>query len=284
MEHRRVRAKGIELHTVLAGQGPPIVLLHGFPETWFCWRHVIPLLESDFTVIAPDLRGYGDSDKPLHGYDKGTMATDIHELVHALGHSEVTLVGHDRGARVAHRYALDFSSEVKSVALLDILPTDHVFESMGADVARRYWHWIFQLVPELPEKLIAADLESYMRTIFQRFGAEPDAEGWREYLRVNGNPDAVRGFLSDYRAAYYEDFPRQRSEHAAGVRIQVPVLVLWGADGNLGKDPVVEVWTDRAVSVRGRALDCGHYLPEERPDEVAQAIRQMALAPGKHQS
>lgn len=280
MEHRRVRANGIELHVVVAGQGPPVVLLHGFPETWFCWRRVIPLLESDFTVIAPDLRGYGDSDKPLDGYDKDTMAADIHELVHALGHHEVTLVGHDRGARVAHRYALDFPTEVTSVALLDILPTDHVFESMGADVARRYWHWIFQLVPELPEKLIAADLESYMRTIFQRFGAEPDAGGWNEYLRVNSNPDAVRGFLSDYRAAYYEDFPRQKAEHAAGVRIQAPVLVLWGAEGNLGSDPVLEVWMDRAVSVRGRALDCGHYLPEERPYEVAEAIRQMASSGG----
>ncbi len=263
---------------MVAGDGPPVVLLHGFPETWFCWRHVIPLLETEFTVIAPDLRGYGESDKPATGYDKGTMAADIRDLVRRLGHREVTLVGHDRGARVAHRYVLDYPSEVTSVALLDILPTDYVFDSMGADVARRYWHWIFQLVPDLPERLIAADLRSCMATIFRRFGAEPDDEGWNEYLRVNDNADAIRGFLSDYRAAYYEDAPRQRQEHAAGVRIEVPVLALWGAKGNLGADPVLEVWKTRARSVHGRALDCGHYLPEERPTEVAAAIRELALS------
>lgn len=235
------------------------------------------ILEAEFTVIAPDLRGYGDSDKPADGYDKGTMAGDIRALVRALGHQKVTLVGHDRGARVAHRYSLDYPSEVTSVALLDILPTDYVFDSMGADVARRYWHWIFQLVPELPEKLIAADLRSYMETIFKRFGAEPDQEGWNEYLRVNANPDNIRGFLSDYRAAYYEDAPRQRQEHAAGLNIEVPVLVLWGVHGNLGADPVLEVWQTRARSVHGRALECGHYLPEEKPAEVAVAIRELAL-------
>ena len=278
MEHRRVKANGIELHAVIAGSGPPVVLLHGFPQTWLCWRHVIPLLESDYTVIAPDLRGYGESDKPTQGYDKGTMAADIHDLVRRLGHERITLVGHDRGGRVAHRYALDYPAEVSSVALLDILPTDHVFGTMDADVARRYWHWIFHLVPELPERLIAADLRSYLRTIFQRFGAEPDGEGWNEYLRVNGTADAIRGFLSDYRAAYYEDFPRQRKEHEAGVRLQVLVLVLWGALGNLGHDAVLDVWKERAVSVRGWALDCGHYIPEERPAELARAVRELASA------
>ncbi len=279
-EHRRVHANGIDLHVVLSGSGPPVVLLHGFPQSWFCWRHVIPLLAPHFQVIAPDLRGYGDSDKPAGGYDKGTMAADIRALVHALGHRRITLVGHDRGARVAHRYALDYPQELQGVALLDILPTDHVFGSMDADVARRYWHWIFHLVPRLPERLIAADVGSYLETLFARFGAGSDQEGWTEYLRIYRDPEAIRGFLLDYRAAYAEDFPRQALEYAAGVRLQVPLLVLWGAKGNLSQDPVLAVWQERSSAVEGRALDCGHYLPEERPVQVAEAIIALA-APGR---
>jgi len=276
LEHRTVRANGIDLHVVLAGAGPTMVLLHGFPQTWFCWRRVIPRLSARFQVIAPDLRGYGDSEKPPAGYDKGTMAADIHALLRVLGHDRVTLAGHDRGARVAHRYALDYPDAVHAVALLDILPTDHVFGTMDADVARRYWHWIFQLIPELPERLISADVAAYLRTLFVRYGAEPDPDGWREYLRIYRDPEAIRGFLSDYRAAYLEDFPRQAREYAAGVRLTVPTLVLWGAQGNLGRDPVLEIWRRRGPRVEGRALDCGHYLPEERPAEVAAEL--MALA------
>jgi pimeloyl-ACP methyl ester carboxylesterase len=276
LEHRRIRANGIDLHTVLAGSGPPVVLLHGFPQTWFCWRRVIPLLVPHFRVIAPDLRGYGESDRPAKGYDKATMAADIRALVQALGHDEITLVGHDRGARVAHRYALDHPQELTGVGLLDILPTDHVFGTMDADLARRYWHWIFHLVPELPEQLIAADVQAYLRSLFVRFGAEPDREGWEEYLRIYRDREAIRGFLSDYRAAYYEDFPRQAQEHASGRRLEVPTLVLWGAQGNLGKDPVLDIWRQRGRRVDGHALDCGHYLPEERPAEVAEEITRLA--------
>ncbi len=276
LEHRRLLANGIDQHVVLAGSGPAVVLLHGFPQSWFCWRRVIPLLAPRFRVIVPDLRGYGESARPAGGYDKGTMAADIHELVRALGQAEITLVGHDRGARVAHRYALDYAQEVRGVGLLDILPTDHVFGTMDADRARRYWHWIFHLVPELPERLIAADVPAYLRTLFVRFGAEPDREGWEEYLRVYCDPGAIRGFLSDYRAAYHEDFPRQAQEHARGLRLEVPTLVLWGAQGNLGKDRVLDVWRQRGRQVDGHALDCGHYLPEERPAEVAAAIARLA--------
>lgn len=265
-------------------EAAPLVLLHGFPQTWLMWRLVLPALMARHHVVAVDLRGYGDSAKPAGpvGYDKGRMAADIHALVGQLGLARPVLVGHNRGGRVARRYALDWPGELAGVALLDILPAEWVYDELtAAEVARRYWHWVFHLVPELPERLIDGHEEVYLERFFARTPGLLErlrADGaWLEYRRAWLQPGAVAAALNDYRATYTIDVPRYRAERAAGRRLAPPCLLLWGDRGNLADQRVLEIWRAVASDVRGAAIaDCGHYLPEERPEAVAGHLLQFA--------
>lgn len=285
--HSEVTVNDVRLHYVQGGKDTtaPLVLLHGFPQSWLMWRLILPELMSRHFVIAADLRGYGDSEKPPSeaGHDQATKASDIHTLVQDLGLERVVLIGHDRGARVARRYALDYPDGLAGVALLDILPEEHIYDALTADeIARRYWHWVFHLVPELPERLILGREDVYLERFFGRrpaFFERLRSDGaYQEYRRAFLQPGAVEAALADYRETHEVDVPRYRAERAAGVGMTVPVALLWGDGGNLAGQPVPEIWGEVATDVR-RAVeieDCGHYLPEERPEIVAEHLLRFA--------
>ncbi len=268
---------GVRLHYRLGGAGPPVVLLHGWPQTGHCWRAVAGPLAADHTVIVPDLRGYGASDKATTGFDKRTMAADISALVRSLGFDRVAVVGHDRGGRVAHRWALDRPEEVERVAVLDIAPTRASWQAMDGDLGVKYWHWLFHRQPDLPERLAGADVEGYLRYFLEKWtyareGLDPAAIA--EYVRAFSQPGALRCGFDDYRADP-TDIAHDDADWAAGNRVRVPLLALWGADGVMGTTlPILDLWREYADDVRGRALErCGHFLPEERPDEVVDELR-----------
>lgn len=285
--HHDATVNGVRLHYVLAGEetADPLVLLHGFPQSWLMWRLVLPALSERHFVVAVDLRGYGDSQKPPReaGHDQGTKASDVRDLVRHLDLERTVMIGHDRGARVARRYALDYPDDLAGVALLDILPVEHVYDALTAgEAARRYWHWIFHLVPELPEQLIAGREDAYLERFFGRMPGFLDrlrCDGaYEEYRRVFLQPGALVAALEDYRSTYEVDVPRYRAERAAGVRVTVPVALMWGDRGNLAGQPVPEIWREVATDVRGAVEieECGHYLPEERPEIVAEYLLRFA--------
>ncbi len=260
------------------GSGPVIVLLHGWPQTWYEWRFLIPALADHYTVVAPDLRGYGLSDKPRGGSDKRTMAADVRELSRSLGHERVTLIGHDRGARVAHRYALDYPDEVDKVAFLDILPTRATFQRTDATLARGYWHWFFHLQPDLPELLVGPNIEAYLRYFFERWTdnrAAFDEATVAEYVRTFSAPGALRAGFDDHRASFPDDMAADEADAAAGRKLAMPVLVLWGAAGLINTLPVLDVWREYSEDVRGGPIrECGHFLPEEQPQLVLAWLRE----------
>ncbi len=285
--HGDATVNGVRLHYVRAGDeaADPLVLLHGFPQSWIMWRMVLPALAERYSVVAVDLRGYGDSEKPPRGagHDHGTKASDLRALVRHLDLERVVMIGHDRGARVARRYALDYPNDLAGVALLDILPEEHIYDALTADeIARRYWHWVFHLVPELPERLILGREDVYLERFFGRrpaFFERLRSDGaYGEYRRAFLQPGAVEAALADYRETYEVDVPRYRAERAAGVGMTVPVALLWGDGGNLAGQPVPEIWGEVATDVRSTVEieDCGHYLPEERPEIVAEHLLRFA--------
>lgn len=268
-------APGVRLHYRRQGAGPPMVLLHGFPQTGFMWRKVMPALAARHTVVAPDLRGYGDSDKPATGYDKRTMAADIATLIRTLGLGPVVLAGHDRGARVAHRFALDHPGLLTHLVLLDIAPTLEVFERMDAAGARERWHWLFHLVPDLPEALLAGREELYIRALIRLWAYDPSAieeEAVQEYVRCFRLPGAVRAAMEDYRAGAGIDLEHDRADRDRKVR--VPTLVLWGGAGRPPQAAdMLATWKTRCEAVEGGPIpECGHFIPEEAPAALLQAL------------
>ncbi len=269
---------GVRLHYRRLGAGPGVVLLHGFPQTGHMWRKVMPALAERFTVVAPDLRGYGDSDRPARGYDKRTMAADIVELIDTLGLGSVVLVGHDRGARVAHRLALDHPSRPTHLVLLDIAPTWDVFARIDQVSARRVWHWFFHQVPDLPEALLAGREEIYLRYCYRTWTHNPAAieeEAIQEYLRCFRQPGAMRAALEDYRAGATVDLEHDGADRDR--KVSVPTLVLWGAARTAQSSDMLGVWKARCERVEGRAiLGSGHFIPEEQPTAVIEAIRAFA--------
>ncbi len=286
LEHGRVEVDDVWLHYVRGGANTaePLVLLHGFPQSWLMWRLILPDLLARHHVVAIDLRGYGDSAKPAGagGYDKGTMARDIRAVVRALDLAVPVVIGHDRGGRVARRYALDYPDALRGLALLDILPVEYVYDRLtAAEIGERYWHWIFHLVPELPERLIDGHEEEYLEQFFAR---SPDllarlrADGsWREYRRCWLQAGAVEAALNDYRATFRQDVPHYRAARQSGQRLAAPTLILWGNRGNLANQPVLDIWREVATDVRGQAIaQCGHYLPEEQPEVVAAHLLRFA--------
>jgi haloacetate dehalogenase len=275
MEQRVVRANGIRINAWLGGKGAPVVLLHGYPQTGQMWRKVAPGLLEDFTVVCPDLRGYGDSDKPRDGYDKRTMARDIHVLMESLGHKRYAAVGHDRGGRVAHRLALDYPNAVTGLCVLDIVPTHTVFRDTGRELAAAYWHWFYFQVPDLPELMIGAVPEAFLRYMLRgltfRAGAieEPMVQ---EYLRAFTQPGTIRAGLEDYRAAATRDY--EDDERDLVLKLRCPVLAIWGEYGKMHKIfDVLACWREKAPDVRGHTLPCGHFIPEEAPGELLADLR-----------
>jgi haloacetate dehalogenase len=267
--------EGVRLHYRRAGAGPGLVLLHGFPETSYMWRKVLGPLAERFTVVAPDLRGYGDSDRPAGGYDKRTMAADVVDLVEALALAPVVLVGHDRGARVAHRFALDHPTHLTHLVLLDIAPTYDVFQRMDARSARERWHWLFHLVPDLPEALVAGREEVYLRYCFRAWSQNPAAieeDAIQEYLRCYRQPGALRAAFEDYRAGGSVDLEHDAADRHR--RVRVPTLVLWGGAGRPPQAPdMLAVWRERCERVEGGPVpDSGHFIPEEQPAAFLDAL------------
>ncbi len=271
----RVR-DGVRIHYRRVGSGRGMVLLHGFPETGHMWRRVAPALADRFTVVAPDLRGYGDSDRPATGYDKRSMAADIAEVIQTLGLGPVVLVGHDRGARVAHRFALDHPSLLTHLVLLDIAPTYDVFERMDQHGARARWHWLFHLVPDLPEALTAGREEIYLRYLYGAWSFNPAAieeEAVQEYARCFRQPGAMRAAFEDYRAGATIDLEQDAADRHK--KIGVPTLVLWGGAGRRPQaQDMLGVWRPRCERVEGFAVpECGHFIPEEQPAVLIETIQ-----------
>jgi haloacetate dehalogenase len=265
---------GVRIHYRRMGAGPAMVLLHGYPQTGHMWRKVMPALAERFTVVAPDLRGYGDSDKPARGYDKRTMAADMARLIEALGLAPVALVGHDRGARVAHRLALDHPRLLTHLVLLDIAPTHDVYLATDHEAARVRWHWFFHQIPDLPEALTAGREEIYLRYLYRAWAYNPAAieeEAVAEYVRCFRLPGAMRAGFEDYRAVRV-DVALDATDRDKPVA--APTLVLWGESQRTAQAPdMLAVWRARCRRVEGHAIpDCGHFLPEEQPEAVVTAI------------
>ena len=282
LQEEMAEVGGLRMHYVATGAGPTLVLLHGWPQSSYQWRFLIPRLAESFTVIAPDLRGYGLSDKPPDGYDKRTMAEDVRSLVRRTGSSEVRLVGHDRGARVAHRYALDHPDEVEALAVLDIIPTRAMFRGVNELIAQGYWHWFFHLQPDLPELLVGDRVELYLRYFFERwtYNRPPVEEAIPVYVEAFSRPGALRAGFADYRATVSHDLEHDDESAARGERLTMPVLALWGEKGLTARLPVLEIWRDYADSVEGEGIErCGHFLPEERPKLVGDRLLDFLARP-----
>jgi haloacetate dehalogenase len=280
-ERRLVETSSVAINLVRGGEGPPVLLLHGYPQTLAMWHRVAPPLATEFTVVAADLRGYGDSAKPTGGPDHAAysfraMAQDQVEAMAALGFDRFAVVGHDRGARVAHRMALDHPDRVTLAAVLDIAPTLTMYRATDKDFATGYYHWFFLIQPyDLPERMIGADPDYYLRRKLGQWGQNPDAftaEAMAEYLRCFRDPATIHATCEDYRAAAGIDLAHDEADLRR--RIECPLLALWGAAGLVGRSfDVLAVWRERARQVSGRALPCGHYLPEEAPDQTLAELR-----------
>jgi len=278
---RRIRTSGASINLVTGGEGPPLLLLHGYPETHAMWHKIAPALARDYAVVCPDLRGYGDSSKPKGlpdhaNYSKRAMAQDMAEVMTALGHASFHLAGHDRGARVAHRLARDHGKRVKSLTVLDISPTLKMYESTDKAFATAYYHWFFLIQkPPMPEQMIAGHVPGYVLKRLGRgkAGMSPFARAAvREYERAFRDPRTIHATCEDYRASATIDLEHDRKDLKK--KLRMPVLVLWGGQGVIERlfDPLRD-WREVALDVRGRALDCGHFLPEERPREVLAELR-----------
>jgi len=279
----RIDVAGVRIRAAIgpARDAPAILLLHGYPQTHAIWHRIAPGLAGRFNVVASDLRGYGDSDKPEttadHApYSKRVMAADQVGLMRALGHERFHVVGHDRGARVAHRMAVDYPGAVTRVAVLDIAPTLAMYESTTEAFARAYWHWFFLILPApVPETMMGADPAFLLRAKMAAgsAGMKPFAPAaWAEYERCF-TPEMIHASCEDYRAAASIDLVHDRADREAGRKVRCPLLALWGGQGVIERcfKPMDE-WRRVAEDIRGRSLPAGHYLPEEVPELVTEEL------------
>ena len=278
---QRVQLPDLCINYASAGTGPPILLLHGHPQTHVVWRKVAPrLVEAGYQVIAPDLRGYGDSDKPESDpshlpYSKRVMATDQIALMKHLGHETFSVVGHDRGGRVAHRLALDFADAVERIVVLDIAPTQTMYAQTNQQFATRYFWWFFLIQPNgLPEKMIASDPEYFLRRHISgqvKIKGSVEEAAIAEYLRSYRDPATLHAICEDYRAAASIDLEHDREDQ--GKRIAAPLLAIWGAQSVVGElYDVKATWEEKATRVSGLSLPCGHAIPEEAPAELTSHV------------
>ncbi len=285
-EIRRIETSRAEINLRLGGSGPPLLLLHGYPQTHVMWHRVAPYLAERFTVAAADLRGYGDSAKPASDpahatYSKRAMARDQVEVMSSLGFERFAVVGHDRGARVTHRMALDHPDRVERAVVLDICPTLAMYERTDMAFASGYYHWFFLIQPyDLPERLIAADPDFYLESKTGGFGLDArkdvsetfDPAALEDYKRCFRDPAAIHASCEDYRAAATIDLEHDRAD--LNRKIACPLLVLWGTQGLVGRQfDVLGLWRERAGDVTGRSIDCGHYLAEEAPADTLAALQ-----------
>ena len=274
-DHRTAVVNGINIHYVVEGEGDPVILLHGWPEFWYSWRHQIPVLSQRYQVIVPDMRGFGYSDKPLAGYDTRSAASDIFELAKSLGHGHVALVAHDIGARVAFRFALDHEDAVRRMVLIDSTPPIEQLGPQAPSVVRERWHSYFHQQFDLPEKLIEGREEVYLRHIFRDWCINKyplsDAE-IAEYVKAYSQPGALRGGFSYYRAAAYQDPPDWQAD--ADRKLSIPLLFLFGVRRartaeRMGSGPLEEAWRKFFPNAEGRHMgNYGHFLQWETPNAV----------------
>jgi haloacetate dehalogenase len=279
-----IKTSGARIVTVHGGKGPPLLLMHGNPFTHLSWHKFAPRLAAEFTVVATDLRGYGDSEKPPGGADHSgysfrAMAQDQVEVMAALGFPRFYAAGHDRGARVLHRMCLDHPGTVARAAILDIIPQHHLLNNVTRQWGTFSWHWFFNIQPEpLPEKMMGADPDWFIQKKLAKtaqglsfFGKEALAE----YMRCFRNPDTIHAICEDYRATFGIDLAMEEADFKAGRKIACPLLLLWGATGGVGRNhDSMTIWPRYAADIRGgKALPCGHYLSEEAPEETYAELR-----------
>lgn len=280
LENQRVN--GIAMNYRIGGNGPALLLLHGHPQTHVMWHKVADTLAKHFTVVAADLRGYGDSGKPVPSddrltYSKRMMAADAKALMNAAGFNQFSVLAHDRGARVAHRLGVDHPGSVRRMVLLDIAPTLAMYEGTTEAFARAYWHWFFLIRPApFPETLITADPARYLQAVMgaRSAGMTPfTTEALNEYKRCLSLPGTAMAICEDYRAAAGIDLEHDRADRKAGRKMELPVLVMWGAKGVVGRCfDVMRLWHQVATNVHGKPLPCGHYIAEEVPERLASEV------------
>lgn len=274
---------GVQIKVRTGGSGPPLLLLHGHPQTHVIWHRIAPILAKTHTVVMTDLRGYGDSSKPQgdpdHGnYAKRTMALDQLAVMQHLGFNAFDVLAHDRGARVAHRLALDHPQAVHRMVLLDIAPTLAMYGQTSEAFARAYWHWFFLIQPApMPERLIQADPGAYVREVMGRrsAGLTPfDPRAIEEYARCLALPGAAHCLCEDYRASAGIDLMHDRTDIENQNNLKMPLLILWGRDGVVNQCfKPLEEWQKVAINVQGQALPCGHYIAEEAPELLLKHVQ-----------
>lgn len=282
----QVAVTGTDIAVAVAGSGPPLLLLHGFPQTMAMWHRVAPLLTDYFTVVCADLRGYGDSGRPASGpdhagYSKRAMAQDQVEVMSALGFDTFAVAGHDRGGRVTRRMCLDHPERITAAAVLDIVPTAKVFATTDQALATAYYHWFFLIQPDgLPEHMIGQDATWWLNETLRRWAApgfQFDPAALAAYERAFDDAPTIHAQCEDYRAAATIDLVHDAED--AGARIACPLMVLWGERGAMHRIyDVLGTWMDQGVDVRGRAIDSGHFLAEEAPEATAREL--LGLLPG----
>ena len=279
-------ADGTDIHVTFGGSGPPVLLLHGYPQTHVMWHKIAPALAESHTVVMPDLRGYGDSGKPASGadhaaYAKRSMAADQVAVMRRLGFPRFQAVGHDRGARVLHRLCLDHPDAVARAAVLDIAPTSSMYARTDQAFATAYYHWFFLIQPyDLPERLIGADPDYWVGRKLAHWNRSGDVftpEAVAEYRRCFRDPAAIHATCEDYRAAASIDLEHDRAD--GHKKVTCPLLALWGAAGVIGRSfDALALWREKAIDVRGGALPGGHFLAEEAPRETLAALLEFLVA------
>jgi haloacetate dehalogenase len=286
VDYRRLRIRDADYLAAVAGKGEPVLLLHGFPQTHHCWRGIIPRLATSHTVVAPDLRGYGGSQAPAggphgEGFSKREMAVELVELMHQLGFERFAAVGHDRGARVAYRMALDHVEAVDRLVLLNVIPTIDQFARMADSPSLDYWPWFLLAQPApFPEQLISAAPEQLLRFIFESWTADRsaiDAEAFSVYL--DALAPAADAICADYRASFWLDREHDQDDRRAGRRIECPTLIITGLEETQLAD-AADVWERWANDVRATTLPGGHFVPEEAPDRLVEMLGAF-LAPAR---
>ncbi|MBM4254974.1 MAG: alpha/beta hydrolase [Deltaproteobacteria bacterium] len=280
-ERIQITASGATINVLKGGNGTPVLLLHGYPQTHVMWHKIAPRLAKDFSLVLPDLRGYGDSSKPPDGqdhfgYSKRATAQDQVEVMEQLGFKQFAVVGHDRGGRVAHRMALDHPERVTKLAILDIAPTHKLYSNVNKAFATAYYHWFFLIQPApMPETLIGNSAEFYLNSLLGIGRLKPHAttpEAFAEYLRCFRDPATIHATCEDYRAAASIDLVHDEAD--MDKRVTCPVLALWGEKGVMHRThDVIAVWRERANHVSGKPLPCGHFLAEEAPEETLAELR-----------
>lgn len=280
-EQQQIRTSGTTINLMKGGEGPPLLLLHGYPQTHLMWHKIGPRLAQDFTVVAPDLRGYGDSGKPQGdpdhlNYSKRIVAQDQVEVMQQLGFESFLLVGHDRGGRVAHRLTKDHPRRAQKLSVLDIIPTHAMFQMVDQEMATNTYHWFFLIQPyDFPERVIRADPDYFIRWRFERTknaAAAFPPEVLAEYVRCFSDPGMIHGTCEDYRAGASIDLVHDEADF--DTKVSCPVFALWSATDYVGSTrDILKIWRDYATDVSGHSLPCGHYLAEEAPDETYAALK-----------